>query len=440
MTKRSQFADLAARLLYPGRPGTTAPTRSVPPADGGLYLGWGRRGPVHARPQHHALILGPPRSGKTTGLVIPSLLCHPGPAVVTSTKPDVIWATHHRRTRLGTCWYWDPSGTTNIPTGLQSVTWSPIVGAETWDHAVARAHALANAARPHQTAHDTHWVERAQALLAPLLHAAALSGADLAVLLSWLHRRHLDIPLATLENHHARRGADLLQGLARTDSRELSGIFSTADSLLAAYRTDAALNATRNPIFDPDYFAASTDTLYLVSPAATQDLHAPLVVTLVDQIRTAAYRWRPHPSMLYALDELANIAPLPDLPATLAEGGSQGLVILACLQDLSQARARWDKASDGFLTLFTHKLVLPGIADPATLKIISTLAGEIDVHVWSTSRENRLFGRSTTTMSTRRQKRLPEDSIASQPPGTALLISGTIIKRVAIANGTSASR
>lgn len=359
--------------------------------------------------------------------------------MATSTKPDLIWATHTRRARLGTCWYWDPSGTTNIPPGLQPVTWSPIVGAETWDSAVARAHALATAARPNQTAHDTHWVERAQALLAPLLHAAALSGADLAVVLSWLHRRHLDMALSILEDHHAHRGADLLQGIARTDSRELSGIFSTADGLLAAYRTDAALEATRDPSFDPDYFAASGDTLYLVSPTATQNLHTPLVVTLLDQIRTATYRWHPQPPMLYALDELANIAPLPDLPATLAEGGSQGLVIFACLQDLSQARARWDKAADGFLTLFTHKIVLPGIADPATLKNISTLAGDIDIPIQSTSRENRLFARTTITTGTRRQKHLPESAIASQPPGTAILISGTTIQRVGIASHDDAS-
>jgi type IV secretory pathway TraG/TraD family ATPase VirD4 len=359
---------------------------------------------------------------------------------VTSTKPDVVWATHQRRARLGACWYWDPSGTTNIPTGLQPVTWSPIVGADIWDQAVARAHALATAARPHQSPHDTHWVERAQALLAPLLHAAALADADLAVLLSWLHRRQLDMALSILEDHHAHRGADLLQGLARTDSRELSGIFSTADSLLAAYRTDSALAATKDPSFDPDYFAASADTLYLVSPAATQALHAPLVVTLLDQIRAAAYRWHPQPSMLFALDEVANIAPLPDLPATLAEGGSQGLVVLACLQDLSQARARWDKAADGFLTLFTHKVILPGIADPATLKNVSTLAGDIDMPVRSTSRENRLFGRSTNTMSTRRQKRLPESVIANQPHGTAILISGTTIQRVAIASHDASTR
>jgi len=82
--------------------------------------------------------------------------------------------------------------------------------------------------------------------------------------------------------------------------------------------------------------------------------------------------------MLY---ELAHIAPLLDLSSTIAEGGSQSLVVVGCLQDLSQARDRWGAQADGFLTLFTHKLVLAGLADLATLKAILAIAGEVDVNV-----------------------------------------------------------
>lgn len=424
---------LATAALY-GPTAKNPPKHQSPAGPRGLYLGAGANGAVSAGTQHHVLVVGPPRSGKTTRLVAPALRRHPGPAVVTSTKSDVIGLTYKERSRLGTCWYWDPSATTVVPHGLEAVTWSPIVGCDTWDAAVARAHALAGAARPNPNAHDLHWVERAQALLAPLLHAAAISGADLAALLSWLHQRRLDYALKMLETRRAHRPADLLKGLINTEARELSGIFSTADSVLAAYRTDAALLAAREPQFDPDYFAASNDTLYMVSPAATQSLHAALVVALLDQIRTAVYRWHPRLPMLFALDEVANIAPLPDLPATLAEGGSQGLVVLACLQDLSQARARWDKAADGFLTLFTHKLVLPGIADVATLKAVSALAGEVDIAVRSDTnsygpRWNRSAG---ITWTTRRQPRLPIDHIANLTPGTAILISGTKLSRVAL--------
>ena len=333
---------------------------------------------------------------------------------------------------MGRLWLWDPSGTLEVPDGVEELRWSPVVGCQVWDQAVARAYALSSSARPNPSAHDTHWVERGQALLAPLLHAAALIDGDLAGVLSWLHRRDLIGPISVLTDKGSRRAASILEGIAHTDSRELSGIFSTADSLLAAYRTDAALGAACFANFSPDAFASSTDTIYLCAPTASQAVHAPLVVALLDQIRTAVYKTCPWPPMLFALDELAHIAPLPDLSSTIAEGGSQGLVVIGCLQDLSQARARWGAQADGFLTLFTHKLVLAGLADLATLKAISALAGEVDVNVRSNTISRGFRQRqSSTTWSVRRQPRLPVDAIARGKPGTALLISGTFLRSLA---------
>ena len=418
------------------------PTQALRPAFGqrraprpagrpGLYLGWGERGPVLARPDEHLLVLGPPRSGKTTRVLSFGLLAHPGPAVVTSTKADVFWLSAWARQRLGKVWLWSPGGEDQVPEGASELRWSPLVGCEIWDEAVARAYALSTAARPNPSAHDTHWVERAQALLAPLFHAAATGNGDLAVVLSWLHRRDLSGPASLLEAHGARRAADVLQGIARTEGREQSGIFSTADSLLGAYRTDAALQAARHPDFDVAGFAKSKGTVYIIAPGTAQALHAPLVVTFLDQVRRAVYKQPPAPPLLFALDELAHVAPLPDLAATVAEGGSQGLLVLACLQDLSQARHRWGAEADGFLTLFTHKLVLPGVADTATLKALSDLAGEVSVDVRSTSVTHGLSRRqASTTWSTRRQPRLPIDVIAGGRPGTALLVSGTSMARV----------
>jgi type IV secretion system protein VirD4 len=427
-TLGDRLAAWAERTLNPHKQRPTAPPRIT--GWPGLYLGAGRQGPVWGGIEHHGLIIGPPRSGKTSRLVIPNLYAHPGAVVATSTKTDVAEATWTRRAELGTCWLWDPTGTLIPPDGIQTLRWSPIIGCGTWDAAVARAHALATAARPspNGTPHgsEAHWIERAQALLAPLLHAAAITNNDLRTVLSWLHRRDLTQPLEALQTHGSTMAADLITGIAETEERERSGIFSTADSLLAAYRTDTALASATNPNFDPTAFAASNDTIYLCAPATAQAQYAPLVVALLDQIRTATYAARPYPSLLWALDELANIAPLPDLPATISEGASQGLVVLASLQDLSQARTRWGNAADGFLTLYTHKLVLPGIADLATLRQVSALAGEIDVPVTSHSHDNALWGgRTSTNTNPQRRPRLPIDTIAQGTPGQALWINRT---------------
>ncbi|MBV9660928.1 MAG: type IV secretory system conjugative DNA transfer family protein, partial [Acidimicrobiales bacterium] len=147
---------------------------------GRLYVGQGPAGVALADPQHSALVLGPPRSGKTTSLAIPNVLCAPGPAVVTSTKPDILAATLEGRRQLGECWLLDPAGALREPAGVRRIRWSPVASARTWDESLVVARSMAGAARPASRRGETaHWTERAEALLAPLLHAAHLEGSSI---------------------------------------------------------------------------------------------------------------------------------------------------------------------------------------------------------------------------------------------------------------------
>jgi hypothetical protein len=99
-------------------------------------------------------------------------------------------------------------------------------------------------------------------------------------------------------------------------------------------------------------------------------------VGLVEELVHATYdRHDQGARLLLALDELANVAPLPRLASIVSEGGGQGVLTLACLQDLSQARNRWGASGEGFLSLFPTTVVLPGIADRPTLELLQHLAG-----------------------------------------------------------------
>ena len=132
--------------------------------------------------------------------------------------------------------------------------------------------------------------------------------------------------------------------------------------------------------------------------------------------------------MLFALDEVANIAPLQELPQIASEGGGQGLTLLAALQDLSQARARWGKEADGFLTLFGTKLLLPGIADTTTLEAVSTMLGEYDRQVISRTSDASPFtdpGKKSRTVSTQRTRVLSPGEVAGIPAGQGLHLDGT---------------
>ena len=387
-----------------------------------------------AGPEGSMLILGPPRSGKTSSLVIPSVLDAPAAVVSTSTKPDVLAATAFRRGARGRCFVFDPSATVTLPQGTYPLRWSPLVGCEDFERAVAMAHALASAARPGSALTESaHWVERAEALLAPLLFAAALRGPDMATLCRWVLARDLREPLAALEASGHEMACAVMAGVAQTEDRERSGIFSSAAGLLAAYRSEAALATTKDPNFDPAAFARSTDALYICAPGHAQEQLAPIVVALLEQIRAAVYA-RPADAapVVFALDEVAGIAPLPSLPTLAAEGAGQGLVTLACLQDLSQARARWGAEAEGFFSLFNSKVIFPGIGDQRTLSLVSALAGEQVVPVRSRTSVHPLVALispsgappPSTTRSITWRPRLPVDEVARGRPGQVLCLAG----------------
>ncbi|MCU4184148.1 TraM recognition domain-containing protein [Acidiferrimicrobium sp. IK] len=399
-----------------------------------LYVGQGWRGPVLADPGQAVLVLGPPRSGKTSALVVPNVLVAPGAVIVTSTKPDVLEATMRARAGIGRCWLFDPTGTVDPPPGVLRARWSPVAASREWDDALVLTRAMARAARPGaERGESGHWVERAEAMVAPLLHAAALAGADMRTVNSWVLRQDLGEAAAVLAARGAPVAGDVLAGLAATEARELSGIWSSAAGILAAYRSQAALAAADSPNVEPAALHSSTDTVYVCAPGDRQDLVAPVVVGFLERARSGAYSAaaarRGGVPLTFVLDEVANVAPLPNLPALVSEGGGQGVSTLACLQDLSQGRHRWGARADGFLSLFGVKVVLPGIGDHATLELVSRLGGEIDVPVRSVSRGAWYgpgWGAPTTTVTTRRQRALPFDRVSHQPRGTALVLAGAL--------------
>ncbi|MGI8715394.1 MAG: type IV secretory system conjugative DNA transfer family protein [Solirubrobacteraceae bacterium] len=257
----------------------------------------------------------------------------------------------------------------------------------------------------------------------------------------WVMRHQLDDAGLLLEDERCSRLAFAsLLGLHNTEDRERSSIFSATADALQAYVSENALTAARDPNFDADAFVRSADTVYIHAPAEEQAAAAPIVCGLLSEIRRQTYRAHATGQlssgrMLFALDEVANIAPLAELPQIASEGGGQGLILLAALQDLSQARARWGAQADGFLTLFGTKLILPGIADPRTLDAISQTLGEYDRQVISRTRSSGGALRAvivpgsprpqrSTTASTQRTRVLSPGEIANIPTGRALHLDG----------------
>ena len=397
----------------------------------GVYLGLQERGEARfARAQRAVLLLGPPRSGKTTAVIVPALIAHDGPAVCTSTKTDVAAYTRFARKRLGRLWVFDPTGE-RTPAGFEQLRWSPVQAAGSWEQALLTARAMTSTVGA-GTTHGSHWATRSQALLAPLLHAAALDERDMEAVVDWVMRHELDDAGIVLERPAASRLAfSSLLGILNTEERERASIFSAAADALVAYNSETALQAAKNPNFDPAEFVAGKDTVYIHAPADEQAAAAPIVCGLLSDIRRATYLAHRQGALanavLFALDEAANIAPLEELPAIASEGGGQGLALLAAFQDLSQARSRWGPAAEGFLTLFGTKLILNGVADQRTLEAISVALGEYDRQIVArTTAPNyqSWLPHTSRTVTTQRTRVLSPGEIAQLPAGRALHLDG----------------
>jgi type IV secretion system protein VirD4 len=390
--------------------------------DRGIYLGRSDRGDATSGAERSTLVLGPSRSGKTSSLIIPNLLMTNRTCVVTSTKSDIVSAMSDTR-HDGATLLFDPSGTVATPPGVHRIGYSPIRQSFRWDGAILATRTLLDVARRGRTDRsDDHWTERAGAIVAPLLHAAALNGDSLGQLSSRVDQRCGADALAQLRDRYGdiHPAVTLLSGVLATDDRERSGIWSTASGLFAGVRTDAARASSREAPLDVDAFLSGPHQLHIVAPSRHQMVTTPLVVGLVEELVHATYdRHHDGARLLLALDELANVAPLPRLASIVSEGGGQGVLTLACLQDLSQARSRWGTSGDGFLSLFPTTVVLPGIADRPTLELLHRLAGRATVPSSTLQRNarGRTTGYSTTFVE---RDRATVGELANGRPGYAL--------------------
>ncbi|MGH3266529.1 MAG: type IV secretory system conjugative DNA transfer family protein, partial [Trebonia sp.] len=162
-----------------------------------VHLGIGDGGQRRwSRAGRAVLVIGPSQSGKTTSVIIPTLLDYPGPVVSTSTKPDVLRATMGARSLQGNVWQFDPTGRAPDIAGVRTLRWSPLSCSQDWDGALLMARAMVDGSAAGVGVTDgTHWTKRAQALLAAVLHAAAMTEEPMRTVVGWVTSHDIDQPL-----------------------------------------------------------------------------------------------------------------------------------------------------------------------------------------------------------------------------------------------------
>ncbi|MDQ0749532.1 hypothetical protein QF034_003763 [Streptomyces africanus] len=276
-----------------------------------------------------------------------------GPALIVTSNPTVWQETKDARAKLGPTHLYDPTHLCTTPARLH---WSPTAGCEDKATATGRATALLAPVRPTAKL-DQALSDTAETLLRSYLHAAAIDGRTIRHVHRWSQGTQIQDAVRILRtNPKAAPGsAGELEGAltAHPERRDMAQQLTTrALAALSTVNIREACTPNRNDALALDSFVDEGGTLYVVGesiedprthPGAMPLLTA-LVSSVVERGRHMAERsssGRLDPPFTLVLDDVAAVAPLPQLPELLATGADRGMPTLALLRSREQGRARW---------------------------------------------------------------------------------------------------
>lgn len=350
-----------------------------------------------AAPEHHVFVCAPSGSGKGRGAVIPAILDAPGHVVVTSSKDDVLVDRGHggmgtlaHRQEVGEVFIADFGGMTNY----DCLAWSPLVGCEEYPTASRIAHALLEAAgRKHEDGTSQFFAARAVAVLAPLLHAAALEdGLSMRDVLRWTAAGPSEASeiIATLGDDAA---LEALERAGVGSDTSLGDTMATIQTLLRVFEDPVVAARTAEPTFEPaDLFLGASNSLYVLCGGMDAQRLAPLYAALVGEVVEAARRKAEKdgpfsPPLRLVLDEIATTAPIASLPNLLAVSRGYGIQAMVVIQSLGQLDARWSREERGTIVSNCRSQVWWRTDDPETAEYLSKLIGEEQWQQWSASED-----------------------------------------------------
>ncbi|MFG2027550.1 TraM recognition domain-containing protein [Streptomyces sp. NPDC048825] len=330
-------------------PAAEPPSGTAPYAADGKRAGAGEKPPVPA--PRTPLVLGPPQTRHP--LATEAVRDAEGPALVITSSPALWSDTKDARAKLGPVLLYDPSHLCDTPARLH---WSPSTGCQDKDTARARAAALLAPVRP-TAKMDQAVADVAETLLRSYLHAAATDGRAIRHLHRWAQGTGVQEAVRILRtNPKAAAGSagELEAALTSYPERRDIAQELTARALSSLFTVNVreACTPNRTDALTLDSFVNEGGTLYVVgepiedpkaNPGAMPLLTA-LASSVVERGRRMAERsssGRLDPPLTLVLDDVAAVAPLPQLPDLLSTGADRGMPTLALLRSREQARTRW---------------------------------------------------------------------------------------------------
>lgn len=357
------------------------PTEALAVRVGELYRA--RDTDVWAQFRDGALIEGPTGSGKTWRIAWHRVVDSPGFVLATTTKPDLLWSTLAARARVGQVFVFDPEGISAWPDKLR---WSIIAGCDDPDTALRRAEALVNAMPIDDAKNGAYFTAKATVLMRCYLYAAARLGESIRTVRVWASSRNVPAVRNVLADELPDWSKELEQTLgSQADSSE--DIIGATSRLLEPLASPSLLDAVDVPADESadlrSIITSGSNSLYLLSEGTSGSV-APFVAALAAEVYHLAKehallqpQQRLDPPALFVLDEVNNVAPIPNLVDHVTDSAGRGLCLWMFAHSESQNRDRWGQIGGRRLTTESPiRVILPGLADDQELASLSRLIGD----------------------------------------------------------------
>lgn len=405
-------------------------------------------------------VIGPSQSGKTA-TVVAGILDWEGPAILSSVKNDLFDETVARRLQIGEVFVFDPMRTIpELPEGVRRVGWSPLHAARTVPGAIEVSLALLDAAPTDGVTNANYWSSKGQALLWPILFAAAHDPqATMADVVRWLAAQdgntdersgqagaaspkteqfsevrgtlgHVAQSTDRRVAIQARHALEQFDGFFRLDQRTRSDIYSTSQTLVQPWEDpniSYASSRAAGPVADLSIVLRGRNTLYVSTPLKDASRYAVVFGGLLgsllrDQAYDVANRYRRAlPGLLCVIDEAGN-TPLRWLPEVASTCSGIGVQLVTVWQSKAQIDATYQAQAGPMLTNHATKVFFAGASDVETLRYVTFLGGEEEVQQRTANADAHLGGyRRGVGDSTVHRPLLPPEVLRQAEPGNAIL-------------------
>jgi len=388
----------------------------------------------------HTLVVGPTGCGKTFNVLAPiGFRWTTAPMIVISTKTDLAGMLAEARSQLQPVWGWDPTGRAGLASipGVASVHWDPVSEIADPDDAIYLADQMIRASGVSVGDNSAFWAAQGGVLLSALLWAAHCLECSTGWVLDQAYAgpegwaELLDI----LDDTPALAGplAGLITSAAGDGGRRVDSTAGTVQAALSAYRL-SALRESSLPSVTLDDWADQAGCLFVACPMDQASTLAPVVVGLVSAA-IAAQRRRHNGDALVLIDELPNIAPLPDLPDWLTELRSWGVTIVGAAQSWGQL-GKWGRSRQAVEQAWPWLALFNGITDTGLVGEISKARGDelVTRQVFTSGTSSQWHtggggsGRHSGTSQQHSWEPLmrPENVVGSLHPGQVRLVKGRL--------------